>query len=115
MILGAAAMDATQKFVAELNVLRFMERLVAAQCEQRSLWTELLLAEIDKFDSLAEKKSTTEKCLQTCRTQLNNGRQRVSGLDPALPEGLVVLQQLEELEAVQTVILNYLGSLNNAR
>ena len=74
-------MDDVQKFVTGLNISRFLDSLTVEQDRsRRNLWTQLLIAEIDRFGALDERLNLLDDCMESCSRRI--AAQRARFLEP---------------------------------
>jgi hypothetical protein len=95
-------MDDVQKFVTGLNISRFLDSLtVERDRSRRNLWTQLLIAEIDRFGALDERLNLLDDCMESCSRRIAAQRARFQephgdGLDRELEDAY--LANLIEIE-----------------
>jgi hypothetical protein len=95
-------MDSIEKFVAELNISRFVSQLeIEADPMQRQLWTKLLLAEENRFAKLSERLDMSERCLEGCNGRIREQQERMGRMDESHPQfesAKAFLANLHEIE-----------------
>ena len=105
-------MDATEKYVAELNISRFVT-LVGQEDgdEKRSVLTTLLIAEVDRFGKASERLDIAEKCRGKCVDQINRSRSRLKTVPPSHPDLALAHRVLANMIEIQQVIETYISNL----
>ena len=97
-------MDGAQKFVTDLNVARFVTFLEDERDEgKRKLWTNLLIAEENRFGGLSEQLLLAENLLEKTGARIDRQRQAVAGLatdHPAMGEAHRLLANMQDIQKI---------------